>query len=220
MRDHLSVEIFRDVDSEADSAIGREGVELVNSFVKNMRVVRSNRALKLSQQGSDSVNLAKVRWPSFSADLNVILTDKTILSDSGNEQAGAVLGEAQTWTNGSRIATIDTAHSGASARFVVAHETAHLIGVTYQRLGERDDHCDIDECVMYPYSVKVTDPVLRPQRGFRAWRERQGYVKPEWDVQETMIQKSFCGNCIEQLAQRAFFLLMQKQGRTVPDTLL
>lgn len=220
MRDHLSVEIFKDVDSEADTEAGRQGVELVNSFVRNMRVVRNDRGLRLSNQGSGSVNLSKVRWPVFSADLNVIVTDKTILSDGQNEQAGTVLGEAQTWTNGSRIATIDTARSGAGARFVVAHETAHLIGLNYQRQGEKDGHCDIDECVMYPYSVKDTDKILRPQGGFRAWRERQGYIKPEWEERETLIQKSFCGNCIEQLAQRAFFLLMQKQGRTVPDTLL
>lgn len=220
MRDHLSVEVFRDVSSEADSSVGREGVELVNSFVKNLRVIRSDRAIKLSKPDAAEVDLAKVKWPAFSADLNVIVTDKSLLSADSESRQAQILGEAQTWSDGSRVATIDVANSKAQAPFIVAHETAHLIGVSYKRRGEEDKHCDIDECMMYPYSATTTEKVLRPQRGLRAWRERHGYVKSEWDEREVAVQKSFCGSCIEQLAQRAFFLLMQKQGKHVPDTLL
>lgn len=220
MRDHLSVEVFRDASSSVDSTAGREGVELVGSFVRNLRIVRSDRAIKLSGSDPGSINPSKVNWPRFSADLNVVLTDKALQLTDEDDKSGVVLGEAQTWSDGTRVAMVDTVRSGSNAQFVTAHETSHLIGLSYKRLGETDGHCDIDECLMYPYTTTSTEKTLRPQKGLRAWRERRGYVMPEWDEYEVAIQKSFCGNCIEQLAQRAFFLLMQKQGKAVPDTLL
>ena len=219
----LSVEVFRDRDfPDASVECAEAGISNVERVIRGIQIVRANRLIAVPSVDGGYVDMRHIRWPQFPADLNVVITEKPLLS-SGEDLsrdnnwlrvAGLSLNEGL--AGSVRVTVIDVT-TGLSAQ-TVEHETGHLLGL--KRRGTTHDgrgHCTVKNCTMHfkdePYRVISKQPLGRTGILRRMqYEERRSEPKSS--------AEKFCDECAHQLAVNAFMLTKAKSGEYVPPELL
>lgn len=193
----VSVEIFRDSSRKKLSTEAAEaGIDIVRQIATGVKIMKTTRLLTIAKSEQGFVDMAKIRWPKFDADLNVIVTDRPIFppdmdrSDPTDDWLQAylsgVMGISQRLPGlgSTRVAVIDTQIS-SSTENVTAHEVGHLLNLKKQgETWDNESHCSTQECTM------------RPRLGGG---------------------EEFCNECTQQLGQSAFYFQKAKAGETVPE---
>lgn len=200
MPEKISVEIFRDTNSpDQITEYGEKSVELVNYFAKNLEISKAGRGLRLGA-ATASLVMENISWPRFDADLNLIITSRNLISDGqealGSAQASIVRREG--------VAVVSTA--SFSPELTGAHELGHLLHFRDRTNLHDSSHCQIDECLMS--STQKTKWVHRETPQQRARRTlRKPRTQPLLsEAYEIDSNRTFCPSCIDQLAQKSFFL--------------
>lgn len=223
--DHLTVEVFRDADRKDTSLdLAMPGIDLVRSHDVPLQVIRSDRLLRVARPEDDSVVANKIRWPKLGADLNIVLTNRPLFDTAPSssqdslyarqDRLGVALYSDRPLAN--KIALIGLGEMGHSD-LTVAHEMAHLLNVQPTNAIEGNQrHCATERCVMHPVARREHIEERVPQKGIRLIQEKLGYRLPEYTDRLVPMAHDFCIDCGGQLAKRAFFLMMQKSGKTIP----
>lgn len=213
---NISVEIFRDIDRPTVSIDAAEGgVDHLRRITRGIDIVRATRLIRIAKPEAATVTSDNIRWPrSFSADLNLIVTDRQIIS--ADRQVGGVthitpgLGTLKT-------AVIDiTAHN--QPELIAAHEGGHLLHAKHS--GVKWDgvaHCQDVTCYMYPVPIVELVQQRVRQKGVGAWLERQGLRPARYEEVTQPVAGSFCDECAEEIDKKALFLRMAKAGQAIPS---
>jgi hypothetical protein len=196
-----TVEIFHDeVDGRLPLDPVYQGVQATNDIVGNLQIIRDSELVSVVDgYGFDScIAVDYVQWPRFSADLNIIVTNRRLLCEqeaslfdylqSGARKVGILaVGIAYTHPEVGRIAIVKMDELGDRAA-TTSHEIGHLYNLKNQG-GKHDNdhelHCRDKKCTMY---YEQRDDRSRYRRG------------------EFVGTQHFCNECAEQLAQNAFHL--------------
>ena len=217
MRTNLTVEIFRDFEfPDSDIRIAHDGIEKANVAAKHLEIVRDTRRLRLGADPTQPLDTDAIRWPRLESDISIVLTGRALLTATSMENATTV-GVAHMMPSGEQsVAIINTL--GFNAIDTVAHETGHMLHLTYN--GNKDRaHCENKNCTMHAVVDGYKDTERVKKTGINAWMERRGYRTAEYIEKMFANNTDFCDPCQVQLAQRAFFLLQHKQGKHVPEGL-
>lgn len=214
----LSVEVFRDYNyPEIDVQPADDGIEKINRIVQGIEIVRKTRLFKLPSWADGSIDMEKIDWPVFPADLNLVLT-KTPLSPTESSLtviSGMALSGNKVYSP--RVAVVDMSYEWTPQ--VVAHETGHLLGLK-QRGSTHDGegHCRNAHCLMH-YKDDRTNIVekVRPKSISRLLKRN---IAHEHITAVESSQQNFCAECRHQLAVNAFMLAKAKAGNFVPSDLL
>jgi hypothetical protein len=223
--DNISVEIFRDVDGRdmsIEAAV--EGVERIRHVTTGIEIVRATKLLKIVNNGADRVQPNKIRWPKFEADMNIILTERSLFLPRESEPSESSdmydnhispLGIALKYGD-KKIAVVDTV-TPDFPELIAAHEIGHMFnlkknGATW----DSDVHCVSDGCMMYKTAgvVEIEQPIA--QRGFRGLIERCGLREPEYSKFIVPSAEKFCDECVHQIDKTSYFIRQSKLGKYIP----
>lgn len=227
----LTVEVLRDVDfpdlptDEAEAAIdfinervGCVGALAISGLAKKIRIAKP---------GQDTIDAGKVRWPVMPADLNIILTERTLVSEQVGRHQNTINDAADLAIGGITVqkdpplAVIKVKSDNLSVVSTIEHEIAHMLGLKVR--GDKADgagHCIDLNCMQYHKVTTSETAVDSPGVGIGGWLQRRGLIKCEQTLEKKVINTDFCDECVEQLGRNAFFRSKQKAGETIPVTLL
>lgn len=220
IKQKLSVEIFRDERCEENnvSKIGH-GIEYVNTLSdERLDIIESSRRLRFSGP-SETLDVTRVRLSQQRADLNIIATDRKLLTPSEANRHTETLGVAigANIPRLGRLAFVSTMENKAVAS-TTAHELAHLLNL--KKEGDRHDgagHCDLENCFMHKINAGIITRSERvTQRGLKAVLERNGLRAAEYRQVSTSSSNSFCDECVPQISKNTYFLQEFKNGSSIP----
>lgn len=219
MPNKLTVEIFRDVATkEVSTEAAEAGVETLRALVPELEIIKTSRLLRVAP-GSTHVDTRKVRWPNSGADINIVMSGRHL--DSEGRTDGLVRMGVATVTRRTRFAFIDATTDDAG--LIVAHEGAHLLDVKNRGAFHHDGHCTCDGCIMLPSYEPVRQQPEEERHTQRLYRRFFGEDRKTNAARAKRFEGTkaqFCGECEEQLAINAFYLIGQKNGRTAPPGIL
>jgi hypothetical protein len=225
-REDISVEIFRDAGSRDVSIdAATDGVDRIRRITTGIEIVRATKLLKLTNDDQATlIKPARIRWPKFEADMNIVLTQRTLFlppdnhSDTDIDSRGHGVRHFGVAMNasGKKIAMIDAA-SPDFPELVVAHEIGHMFNL--KKNGQTWDsrsHCVHDTCVMY--QTAGVEEVERPieRRGIRKLVESAGLIDVEYGNFIVPRAEEFCDECSHQLDKTSYFIKQSKAGKYIP----
>lgn len=228
----LTVEIFRDADRPNVSLEGAEsGIEFISDYLINrLAIAGMTRTIQYEQQ-LRGINPARFEWPGFTANLNVVVTDRSInVQPSAFEvelaakypskeviTKGVSLVMQPGSTTAPRYAVVDVFNDdGQTAARVVAHEIAHLLGIKNRGVTwDNESHCTDDDCLQYPVMTQKDYPEGIPSRGLKNLAERMRLIEKQTEPVQTC-NDTFCKECAHQLEGNAFFLGRAAAGKFTP----
>ncbi|MEO7904299.1 MAG: hypothetical protein ABIR91_00735 [Candidatus Saccharimonadales bacterium] len=214
----ISVEVYRDVecrDAPVDAA--ESGVDLISRITTGIQIVRASRLLRIAPSDSDVVNIDKIRWPKFDADLNVVLTERPICANGGTVAYKYGVSVRDERAGSLRVAVVDINHPDFPD-VVAAHELGHLFSL--KKSGEswdNDGHCKLPSCLMQQYTQTIEREVPVTQRGLRRLSEKVGFSSVQYETTKHPKADEFCQECARQLDKSAFFLKESKAGKYIPS---
>ncbi|HET6924224.1 MAG TPA: hypothetical protein VFH39_00135 [Candidatus Saccharimonadales bacterium] len=145
-------EIFHDIDR---GKFPTESVEAAITYIGEIigeHTILSNRSVRLSSNpSSEYIDMEKIRWPKFSADVNIVLTDRALDKPPEGSDV-ALLDLTRRITTGvsnplSKVAVIDTLRTTAEAA-TVTHEIGHLFNLKLKGITKstQSPHCALNLC--------------------------------------------------------------------------
>jgi len=232
-----TVEIFRDVDAHRDIPLESvyAAIEYVGEIAGKLTVINDSHRIRLGKPTYPMCVMERVRWPKFEAQMNLVLTERTIVSSATSQNAEKeaaitqlprILGIANFssfWRPTSKdVAIVDVA-STPNVKEVMTHEIGHLFGLSRKNRAVSADggtHCPDPTCVMKPDTgLRIAHEKVH-KRGVSGILERIGIAAPEYVPRYVDEITPFCADCTEELGRTAMMRSLARQGRTVPQFLL
>lgn len=199
------VEIFQDTQSGVQPvALAHEALGYIATIVGPLDTVDDQRRIRLVNNPEQPyVDFDNVRWPRFSADANIVLTDRAILRDGKTIPAPERAAQARRGPSGlsqGNLALINTRGSTA-VRSAIVHEFGHMYGL--KKEGANADknslHCAVRSCVMRPYINQVPRSFMSAAE---VVLERPNPKGPDAaKLPLDLGQRHFCDECAGQLAR-------------------
>lgn len=212
---NISVEIFKEADRRDISIDTAEaGIDYVRRVTTGIEIVRSTRLLRLGDSEHASLYPDKIRWPSLSADMNIVLTDRTLYSAGDELHYGVAY--VNRGLNNLKMAVVDVAKPDFP-ELTVAHEFGHLFNLKHGgETWDQSGHCVDTTCLMYKHPQTRQFEKRVEQRGIKKIMEYYGYKKPEYENFIEPVATEFCGECAHQLDKTSLFMKKAKAGEYIP----
>lgn len=202
----ISVEVFSDAAQDIDTDMVVHAIEYVNSIARNLEVIKASRRLRLGT--SESVNVNTIRWPKFTAHINVVLTERTLLVKGGSNPLGSSIVSPPPLGSVAIVRNVEP-----MVQTTTSHELGHTMFLRYPFTD--DSHCKNSNCLMQPANG-VIDTRRRVKRGsIGAILEKAGFMDERYEIVSSVDRTDFCEDCKEQLAKKAWFLARAHQGETL-----
>lgn len=198
MSDHISIEVFKDVETpHVDPSIALPAIRYISQLTAgSLQTTDSFRELQISRnQHAPIITPADTEvFLNTSTDIALVLTER----DLAVEGIATVLGYSQrNPEKGGGVAVVSTFHTSPEiATLTAAHEIGHLYGLTYGDT-QTELHCDDTTCIMH---TKALFCEIKTHRSSHLSFENQ----------------AFCAPCRKQLGRRALFMLRHRSGLFVP----
>lgn len=216
-----TVEIFHDAESgRLDPGVVLSGLEVVSAIAGRLDIIRQTRLLKVSLPNADEVQVDKIRWPAFEADINMVLTERPLVlaqQSNGTIVESINAGVAMPF---SQVALIDVS-SAKFPRMTTAHEIGHLFGLknvgTWVDGPEAGAHCRRMDCIMH--STRLEQPEIVPVsvKGIRKAMQNLKLTPPQYKVVTTCSNAEFCHECTDQLEKAGQKRALARRGIHLPD---
>jgi hypothetical protein len=205
----LTLEVFQDdMSNTIDLSCAETALELLAPHVPEIDLSKSSRKLRIPSfdYGTSIPRMDSIRWPRFSANLNVFLTTRQVSPDDPR-----VKGLAHPAIYPQKgIAVVNTSHPDPELTF--AHELGHLLHLRDHSNSNDTEHCSDNTCIMHEtFEITYSDELVA-QKGVKLWLEKRGRRLPEYKEVEARQQRQFCQSCSSQLAKKAFFLSQSYSG--------
>lgn len=198
MSDHISIEVFKDVETpHVDPSIALPAIRYISRLtggslqatdgVKELQVSRKLHAPIITPADTED-------FLDTPTDIALILTER----DLALEGIAAVLGYSQRNPEKSGgVAVVSTFHTSPEiATLTAAHEIGHLYGLTYGDT-QTELHCDDAACIMHTKALFCE-------------------IKTHQSSHLSFENQAFCNPCSKQLGRRALFMLRHRSGLFVP----
>lgn len=225
MQQGITIEVFREpAVPQSEVLYALEGISLVHGVSNAIELTKDSRTLHLKSDPA-WVNTDKIRWPKFSANINIVLTNKALQNnkelesvETGDNLAvsnhlGRAIGKLGLLSMSSVL--LVSTQDPESIVSTTAHEIGHAVGL--KRKGEYFDgfgHCMSTECLMFPFDTTQTTTVRTVSKFMGLYRKQ---------VEETELTRNgheFCGECTYQAGYNLHFLKQYKNGVHVTPLLL
>lgn len=201
MSDHISIEVFKDVETpHIDPSIALPAIRYISRLtggslqaidgVKELQVSRKLHAPIITPADTED-------FLDTPTDIALILTER----DLALEGIAAVLGYSQRNPEKSGgVAVVSTFHTSPEiATLTAAHEIGHLYGLTYGDT-QTELHCGDAACIMHTKALFCE-------------------IKTHQSSHLSFENQAFCTPCGKQLGRRALFMLRHRSGLFVPPDL-
>lgn len=239
----ITIEIFRDAETpDVDLTSIEKGFGMVQQVVPKLEVqgLDKVRAIRLTRPDQEYIDSTLIRWPRFGADLNIVATERPMITREQDSRFGDVSDELKgvvremeahasptlgythkrERTFGGLAVALVNVKKPVFPHMVSSHEIGHMLAL--KEIGETydgDAHCVLENCLMYPYEDPLIAEVPLAQDRKKGWR-RLSASKPKHEKALIPRAETFCAECGEQMGRYAYLLTLVKQGQTIPPNLM
>jgi len=197
----LSLEVFKDAATpEVDIDPVIDAMQMVRRAKVGIEMVRAARTVKIGT--NDRIIPDNINWPSFPADINLVLTKRHIGRSS--ESSFASLWRDSS-VNGHRIGLVKTSETDAD--IMVAEVIGQLLGVEHEH-GNSDNLCVMDD-----HGLRVARSALSMLSDLESFLRTGKHEQKE-------IPEVYCQRCASQLGMNAYYLARAKAGDAIPESLI